>query len=309
MTANTPNRAALLSDEEEERLWASGALGDTDPEALLHAMWFTTTKCLGFRGCNESRQLKWGDLTEKKTLDGTAYLEWNERLTKTREGYKNHSRPFAPKLFANTDNPSRCPVRLYNLYQSHRPAGAKCDAFYLGINHNRTSSPVSPWYLDAPMGVNRIAKIMSRTAARAGVTGKVTNHSVRRTMLTQLYQRGVPPTMIAQLSGHKNVSSLNHYAVASLQQQQQMCNMLQNPLQNRRNFMNEAVTEPMTPVLAATPVAPVAPTLLQPAPAETAPALSQVAATNIVNQTTGLAGLFANAQLNGPITININISN
>ena len=33
-------------------------------------------------------------------------------------------------------------------------------------------------------------------------------------MCAKLFQSGVPPTMIAQLSCHKNVQSLSHYAIA-----------------------------------------------------------------------------------------------
>ena len=77
---NFQNHAAGLSIENEERLWESGALGDSDPEALVHTVWFLATKCLGFRGCHEARQLKWGHLTFHED-NGCTYLEWNERLT------------------------------------------------------------------------------------------------------------------------------------------------------------------------------------------------------------------------------------
>jgi len=96
---NTPNRSTCLSDEQEEQLWQSGALGASDPEALVHGVWYLTTKCLGFRGCNEARQLKWGDIVKKQDDNGMTYLEWNERLTKTRSGNTNHQRPFAPKIY------------------------------------------------------------------------------------------------------------------------------------------------------------------------------------------------------------------
>ena len=78
------------------------------------------------------------------------------------------------------------------------------------------------------MGVNRLSNIMSRVARRAGLAGKFTNHSVRRTMYNQLFQRGVKSDLIAQLSGHKNVGGLAPYTVASGCQQQGMSLMLQH---------------------------------------------------------------------------------
>lgn len=68
---------------------------------------------------------------------------------------------------------------------------------------------------------------MAKMAASAGLVGHFTNHSIRKTMCTQLLHAGVPPPTIAQLSGHKNVQSLNQYAVASKDQQQSMCQILQ----------------------------------------------------------------------------------
>ena len=109
---NTPNRASSLTPDEEEQMWATGALGDSDPEALIHTMWFLMTKCYGFRGCHESRQLEWGDVSLKFNGDNSPYLQWNERLTKTRAG-TGDPRAFAPKMFQNTKHPDRCPMGLY----------------------------------------------------------------------------------------------------------------------------------------------------------------------------------------------------
>ena len=41
-------------------------------------------------------------------------------------------------------------------------------------------------------------------------------------MMQELVQNDVPPTQIIQLSGHKNLNSVNNYSQASQQQQQNM---------------------------------------------------------------------------------------
>ena len=63
-------------------------------------------------------------------------------------------------------------------------------------------------------------------AKESGLTGKITYHSLRKTMCTTLLHKAVAPTMIMQLSGHKNMASVNNYAVASHQQQKYMCGLL-----------------------------------------------------------------------------------
>ena len=53
-----------------------------------------------------------------------------------------------------------------------------------------------------------------------------TNHSVRRTTIRRLHDSGVPPTKLMQLSGHRNVQSVNHYEVNSLEDQRHMSEIL-----------------------------------------------------------------------------------
>ena len=86
------------------------------------------------------------------------------------------------------------------------------------------------------MGENTLGTMMSKMAKKAGLVGKITNHSLRRTSLTTLMQAGVPPTIVAQLSGHKNVGSLSRYTTASLQQQRMMSEILQK----KRKFVNKS---------------------------------------------------------------------
>lgn len=228
---NKPFKADSLSQSEEEKLWEIGQLGMGDPNALLNTVWYFNTKLFGFRGSHESRQLRWGDISSLTDENGAGWLQFNERETKTRSGNSTHFRPFQPKIFENTKNPDRCPVRAHHLYSEKRPSEMnQADApFYLAVNTKCDPSMLNsrPWFKRQPMGPDRINKFMPRMAKAAGLQGRKTNHSVRRTMCTQLFQAGVPPTMIAQLSGHKNVQSISNYACASLNQQRAMCNILQ----------------------------------------------------------------------------------
>lgn len=118
---NKPNRAECLTEREEEMLWEKNILGTQYPGQLLNTVWYLNTKYLGFRGNDESRQLKWGDMSVMDDPEHGEYILWNERSTKTRQGSGTHLRSFQPKMFKNTDCPERCPVMIYKLYGSHRP--------------------------------------------------------------------------------------------------------------------------------------------------------------------------------------------
>ena len=207
---NRPNRAEPLTDGEEKLLWESEELGDSNPKCLQNAIWFLNTKVLGFRGSDESRQLKWGDITLESDLHGKEYLKFTERSTKTRTGENSDVRAYQPCLYQNQENTEQCPVRLYKLYRARRSQNMLDSEapFYLTVNHQGWNKTSGRWYKDEPMGKNYLAKMMKVICEKAGIKGKKTNHSVRKTCITNLLQAGVDPVLIQQLSGHKNLKSI-----------------------------------------------------------------------------------------------------
>ena len=153
---NLKYRATMIEAEDEELLWERGSLGSDNPETLIHTVWYLTTKMLGFRGSHEARQLRFGDFKLVKEND-EMYVEWNERETKTRHGENSNSvgqaRHFAPKLWPNKSDPSRCPIKIYEKYISKRPASMLLpeSPFYLAVNYTRPNE-LSVWFKKSPMG-------------------------------------------------------------------------------------------------------------------------------------------------------------
>ena len=130
------------------------------------------------------------------------YLEWCfERGTKTRTGEVAEciDRAFKPKMFATGG--ARCLVQFYKTYISHRPSSSNQpeSPFYLGIKHKRSSDDIV-WYIDYPMGKNKLGNLMKTASKVSGIVGKkVTNHSVRKTMIQRLVDSNFTPNVIAQL--------------------------------------------------------------------------------------------------------------
>ncbi|CAH3187324.1 unnamed protein product, partial [Porites evermanni] len=143
---------------------------------------------------------------------------------RTRTGQDGgHQRAFEPKAHASNKK-SRYPVEFYKAFRSHRPeAMLQPDApFYLAINHRRKPND-KVWYLDRPLGKNGIGKFLKDAFAAAKLDDtnkkKVSNHSVRKTSVRRLLEADVQPNFVAQLSGHKNLKSLDSYHSASLKRQ------------------------------------------------------------------------------------------
>ena len=65
----------------------------------------------------------WGDVQLMKDADGTEYLHFSERQTKTKSGADPRNvRPIKPKAFATSDLlGERDPVVVFKIYSEKRP--------------------------------------------------------------------------------------------------------------------------------------------------------------------------------------------
>ncbi|CAC5378496.1 unnamed protein product [Mytilus coruscus] len=181
------------------------------PGALIHTVWLNKSLHFGLRSREEHTTLRWGDIERKVTSSGDKYLEHTERQTKTRTGATKDARPFHAKI----KNAKRRPEDIL---------GAD-GPFYLGINRDVKNGI---WHRKQAMGKNTLSDFVKTKCDEAGVQGRKTNHSARKTTVTALAHEKVPPIEIMQISGHKNVQSINEYCSASLNQQQEMSYILSN---------------------------------------------------------------------------------
>ena len=68
---------------------------------------------------------------------------------------------------------------------------------------------------------------MKTMVQKAGIENdRLRNHSGRKTMIQTLSEHDIPPTQIAQLSGHKNLKRIENYSTVSTKQQMHMSKVL-----------------------------------------------------------------------------------
>ena len=92
----------------------------------------------------------------------------------------------------NRDAGERCHCRLLDLYISKLPNDAKLkDLFYL-CPLEKVKNEEACWYYSAPIGRNKLSKMVSEMCKLAEIPGCHTNHSLRATGATELYTAGVP---------------------------------------------------------------------------------------------------------------------
>ena len=219
-------------------LYENNLLGISNAKALLNTVWLFNSVHFGLRGCEEHRQMTWGDVQLHMEADGTEYLEYSERQTKTRTGAEPRNvRAVKPKAFvAPNGPPERDPVAVYKIYSEKRPdAMNKPDApYYLRINYTKSPSSNKLWFKSSAMGQNKLNSLMKTMAEKGGLSSKrLTNHSARKRMIQKLNDSDIPPSHIMQFSGHSNVQSINKYSHIS-----------QQPLKNMSRILSTTSTEP-----------------------------------------------------------------
>ncbi len=204
----TVKKTSVLSYEDEEKLWRLGLLGRYNPEQLVRTVIFLLGLHLALRAAKEHCVLRspgFDSQIEIVYINGVRHLKYVEHIgNKTNKGGLRHKK-FKPKevtVFPNSDK-SRCPVATYCQYVNSLPQNRKSSALYLRPKKNY--SPGN-WYMDTPMGVNAISTVVKKMCSMAGIDGNYTNHSLRATSATRMYQAGTDEHLICEVTGHRSLA-------------------------------------------------------------------------------------------------------
>lgn len=187
----------IISDEENV-LWEKGVLGDQSPQALVDTMIFLCDLHFALRSCNKHRSLDMQHLKITCSDGGQPQLEYTENSSKNNSGGLAH-RKIKPKHVVhhvNKSNPKRCLVMLFQKYVSHHPP--ENSIFYL----TPLKKPKGDiWYSNTPIGHNTLDGTVSRICRATGISGYKTNHSLRVSTATRLFQSGVDEQHVMAASG------------------------------------------------------------------------------------------------------------
>ena len=95
-----------------------------------------------------------------------------------------------------------CPVKLYKIFRGHRPVAALTPSarMYLQPLRKKSTKEDDVWYSLQALGKNKLGSIIKTMYKEAGLTGRHTNHSARRTMISNSLEKGFHETRIMQVS-------------------------------------------------------------------------------------------------------------
>ena len=220
-----PKRAEPITEIEEEMLWENGLLGSHSPQALVDTMVFMAGLYFALRSGDEHRRLTFSSVKLVEKPGCASCLVYTEAASKNNPGGLKHRKVENKEVthYSNSERPDRCFVQLYKKYCSHRPADVIGDTFYL--------SPLSKpkgvvWYKNQPIGVHTLATTVKRLCEKAGIEGYKTNHSLRVTTATQLYQSGADEQLIMERTGHRSTDGVRAYKRSCSEQAEQMSKVL-----------------------------------------------------------------------------------
>ena len=148
-------KAEPLTAEEEELLWTKGLLGSGSPRALVDTIVVMNGIYFALHSGSEHRQLR-SDPYQIEVVENPgelSYLTYTEDISKNRPGGLK-GRKLKQKVvrhYDNPQNPDRCFVRLFQLYQQHLPADRPKNSFYFQPLKKPNGGL---WFSNKPIGHN-----------------------------------------------------------------------------------------------------------------------------------------------------------
>ena len=221
----------LISYEYENYLWTEGILSEQTPDQLRDTILFllgiNLVLCAGDEHYNLCKTTcdKPSQLLFQRNKAGVQCLVYTEdNVTKTKDrGLKHmHKNRKIVWIYPNKTDVNRCTVRLVDKYLSLCPSYVRKPNFY-----SRSLEKINPaqWYRHQVLGQNKIQELVKTLLKNAKLDRYFTNHSLRRSGTTRLFQAGVNRKLIKEFTGHVS-NAVDAYSITSDSQQGQISNIL-----------------------------------------------------------------------------------
>ncbi len=106
--------------------------------------------------------------------------------------------------------------------------------FHLMQNQRKTKYDHAVWYSSSYtyIGHKQLARMVPEICMLGNISGHKTNHSLRATGATMLYEAAVPEKIIQERSGHRSLEGLRTYELSSQKQHQAVSNILSSSSQS-----------------------------------------------------------------------------
>lgn len=183
-------------------LWEQNILGCNNPQQLIWTIFYLVGVNFGLRGGAEHADLSMRNF-QKVVIDGRKAIKFTQLLSKTFQGGIKDIRKKAKEVLAFEVEECKymCLVNVFDIYVSHRPDNV--ERFYLQPRNNVSGNV---WFSHQPIGKNKLSKFTQDMCKKAGFCGNFSNHSLRTTCATRLFQSGVEEQLVCSVTGHSSTA-------------------------------------------------------------------------------------------------------
>ena len=224
--------AKVIDPKDEDIFWQKGLLGYSSPKILQRTVFFYTGLHFVLRGVQEQYDLVPSQFTREpqdlSVYNSSVYYEYIEFVSKNNQHrFKDiNMKSKKVRAYAIPGN-ERCIVKLLDTYLPLLPPNSP--HFYMRALERFPSDPNKFCMANQRVGVNMLKNILSKLSEKAGLEAHYTNHSLRATAITRMFNAGIPEKVIAENSGHRSTKALRCYERTSDEQQQAAARVINSP--------------------------------------------------------------------------------
>ena len=138
---------------------------------------------------------------------------------------------------------------LLRKYISHCPTGMLDKGLFLSA-FQTSKAGQNVWYRKQFIGHNTLKQMVSSIMAEAGFgdRGNYTNHSLRASKATRLFERGVDEQLIAEQTEHRSLSALRKYKRTSDNLKKEVSDLLQPSSSDSKTAESNTTTTDTDPL-------------------------------------------------------------
>ena len=229
----TRHSAPVITPEHEELFWEKGLLGYSSPKVLQHTVFFYMGLNFVLRGIQGQHDLVQSQLervpADVDVYNDSVYYRYIEFISKNNQ-HRFKDINSANKEVCSFAQPGRdrCLVKLLDMYLKYLPSGST--ALYLRPLAKFPSGTKKVCFSKQKVGVNTLRQIVPDILCRlSGCSAKYTNHSLRATAITRMFNSGMSEKVIAETSGHRSMKGLRYYEHTSTEQKKAVTKVVNNP--------------------------------------------------------------------------------
>ena len=225
----TKNSAKVIEPIHEDIFWQKGLLGFSTPKVLQRTVFFYVGLNFVLRGVQEQQDLIPSQFSrvpqDRSVYNAKVYYQYTELASKNNQHrFKDiNAQNKVNRAYALPGNP-RCIVKMLDKYLSLLPADAPY--FYMRAYDEFRDEQAGPVFTRQRVGVNTLKNVLPSLSKESGIGMRYTNHSLRATAITRMFNYGVEEKIIAETSGHKSTKALRVYEHPSEQQMKQVTSVI-----------------------------------------------------------------------------------